>query len=279
MAETPNATPAEFTLDLDRKKQIVDVGIRRASAFLKIGLTAADAEPPTDFALAGGIAFRFFPTPVKSDVAREVRDEFSSWLIGSCLRELDQYFSLYLDALWELLELSEFHGAVVNSSEVIALDQSFSGRTNVSTKLRDIAERIQTKVAADCFHSLSLARNALSHGAGRVRRRDTNVGSALEVRWIAPVIVIQDGDQETIIREAIPADGYKVRSPDGARLLARIEQHSEAFPLGSKIDLSAHNLAEICFFYSQQASLVLQGVSDHLLSKGILPKAQKASSL
>ena len=273
MSSAAEAGPkrAEINLDLDQLVSIMHVGIRRSSAFLKLGIQIADLEMPGDMVLTGGMSFNFWPNNLSDEVKEGIRKEFRAWLIGSCLRELDQHLSLFLDQAWHLLRLSELHGKTLPSSEMIEFDKRFAAETNTSRKFAALKEKIDIEIAADSHNSLSLARNSLTHGMGRVRSRDCNRDSALEVLWISPEGFLQDGDKEILLRDAV-FERYLISSPEGATVTLRFTKHRKIFKLGEQIEFSAHELAEICFFYHQQAEVTKAGMLNYFKAKGINPR-------
>ncbi len=259
---------AVFRINFDELSNLAHVGPRRASAFLKMGLHSCE-HPPQDFTLEGGIAYRFLPdnTP---ELVEHLKAEFSAWIVGSGLKELDHCFSLFLDRVWFATRMIRLHGATVPSH--LRIGDNFADETNSARKLQRINAEIDSGVDLEAFESLSLARNALTHGAGVVAARHTNRDRALEILWIAPELVLQDGDSEVVYR-AEPADMHRVRSPDGAQLLLRFSRHSVTFQQGERIGLSAHNLAEICAFYQATSSRILEKLRERILAAGIKPDA------
>jgi predicted deacylase len=82
-------------------------------------------------------------------------------------------------------------------------------------------------------------------------------------------MVIQDGDKEIICRAAV-FDLHTVESPDGATVDVRFVKHKKQFKLGEKIEFAPHELAEICFFYKQQADVTRLGIFNYLKAKGLV---------
>ncbi|MEZ5995694.1 MAG: hypothetical protein R3C25_08055 [Hyphomonadaceae bacterium] len=259
---------AFLRIDFNELSNLAHVGPRRACAFLKMGLHSCE-NPPEDFTLQGGIAYRFLPdnTPQLVD---QIKTEFSAWIVGSGLKELDHCFSLFLDKVWFTTRIIRLHGATVPSH--IRIGDNFADETNTARKLQRINTEIGGTVDLGAFESLSLARNALTHGAGIVAARHTNRERALEIIWVAPELVVQDGADEIVYR-AEPADMHRVKSPDGAQVLLRFSRHSVTFQEGERIRLTTHNLAEICAFYQSAGSHILEKLKGRVLAAGIRPDA------
>ncbi len=260
---------AELKLNLSQALEIANVGVRRAAAFLKISTTIEATQIPADLSLGGTVNFSFWPNPITDETRGDLHNEYSAWIVGSCLRELDSHFALFLDRIRWLIKLSELHGKTLHSSTIIERDKKFVQDTNSFRKAEKLAKLIGVDLNAAALDSLSRARNALTHGIGRVRTRDTHDGKSLIVSWLAHELVIQDGDRELLFRD-FPADTYQVTSPDGAKVFARVSERKEKFDVGQRVSFSEQDLAEICFFYSQQAAIFHDALLKHLELLGIL---------
>lgn len=268
--DSPSPQKAELKLDLKGMLDIANVGVRRAAAFLKIGDQIQSIEIPDDFAIHGGVAYNFWPNPLPTQTKNALRNEFQSWIIGSCLKELDQHFALFLDQGWYIVGLADLHGTTVPSSMMIQPDKKFSGDTNSASKAERIAEKTGIELNVECLKSLSKVRNALAHGLGHVQQRQINTDdNALEVSWIASDLVLIDGDKEIVYRDQ-PVDTYQVKSEDGAQLELRFTKRTKKFLRGERVLFSPHELAEICMFYSQQAAKFHNDLVGYLKEKGIV---------
>src|SRR5690242_8052270 len=107
MTELGTPQPLNVSLDLVAIREIVNLGIRRAIAFVGVGLRRDDAPLPTTLALNERFAHHWFPEPLQPNVAAEITQEYNAWLTGSALKELDQYFAQFLDEVWHVLRLTQ----------------------------------------------------------------------------------------------------------------------------------------------------------------------------
>jgi len=267
----------ELKLDLRGTLEIANVGVRRAAAFLKIGDQIQELELPDDFAISGGVAYSFWPNPLPAETKETLRNEFQSWIIGSCLKELEQHFSLFLDRAWHEVGLADLHGSTKPSSFMIKPDEKFSGDTNSASKAEKFLAKTGIELDLECLQSLSKARNALAHGLGQVHERQVNTdNNSLQVSWIGTDLVLIDGEKEIIYSDK-PVDTYQVKSEDGAPLEMRRKKRTKEFVLGERIQFSQHELAEICMFYSQQAAKVHNELVGYLKTKGISEAEKKVT--
>lgn len=269
MEDETTAQKAELKLDLAGALKFAHVGIRRAAAFLKLASLIERDRVPVDFSLGGAVEFALWPRPMPDQLRNQVYDEFTAWIVGACLREIESHFSIFLDRLWRVVELANLHGQTIHSSTVIKFDRKFPNNTNSGQKADELAKLVGATIHSDALASLSLARNALTHGIGRVRERDTNhENRVLEVRWRALDFGILDGDEERLFREK-PIDMYTVKSEEGAKLFVRMTDRSIRFLVGDQVKLSSHDLAEICRFYWDQAQMLHDGLVTFLKAKGL----------
>ncbi len=270
MTDEQQPKKVELKLDLRGMLEIANVGVRRTAAFLKIGDKIQEFELPDDFAINGGVAYNFWPNPLPADIKETLRNEFQSWIIGSCLKELEQHFSLFLDRAWHVVGLADLHGSAKPSSFMIKPDEKFSGDTNSASKAEKFSAKTGIELDLECLQSLSKARNALTHGLGRVQQRQVNTdNNSLQILWIGTDLVLIDGEKEIIYSDK-PVDTYQVKSEDGAPLEIRRKKRIKEFALGERIQFSQHELAEICMFYSQQAVKVHNDLIKYFEVKGLV---------
>jgi hypothetical protein len=180
-----------LSIDIAGIQDIAQRGARRAIAFIGLGLQATRDGPPKSVTLESRFAVHWFPDPLPLEAAEEIGREYEAWLIGSALKELDLYFALFLDEVWEWTRLSEFHGRQFPPG--FGRDQKFRNNTNVGKKLQQV--------------EAALGVNALTHNAGVVRTQDTNQSGALSIRWHAPTVVIKaDGEEYRIDQRGLMPD-------------------------------------------------------------------------
>jgi len=261
--ETPKVV---LKIDLSAANKIAEIGIRRAAAFLKISQKLEWNAVPEHLALDGGIDYGFFPQFIDEEARKNIHAEYQAWVLGAALKEIDQHFSLFLDAVWNNLELSDWHGKKVHSSELVPNDERFASDTNSARKLEKIATRIGSDFSSKHIDSLSRARNLLTHGIGQVRRRDLNVDGALAITWLGLDLIADDGDQKIIVNDH-PLNTHPLHLPHGAELTLKFTERTKLISLGHLLRFSERELAEICFYYQSVIDKLLKDTSGYLLAK------------
>jgi hypothetical protein len=164
---TEEPKTSNITIDIDAMREVVNRAIRRASAFVRFGLDDLDERDGGDFNLTASIVYNFWPEEISSEFRDAAREEYRAWLVGSCLRELDLFYGLFLDKLWFAIEVGDLHGTSVRSDYMF--DPKFARKTNVAAKQCEVAVKLGISDHFSELNSLSLARNALTHHAGVVR--------------------------------------------------------------------------------------------------------------
>ncbi|MFN3931865.1 MAG: hypothetical protein ACK4JY_08975 [Brevundimonas sp.] len=263
IAHRPDDQRIEIAVDLNALREVGHVGVRRASCFLGLGLRTTLEGPPDSVTLGETFTYQFMPDPLPDEIRESVASEYEAWIVGSALKELDQYLSLFLDDAWDVIQIMDRHEQAVDMSEVL-FDQKFRMATNAGKKLARVAEAIGADLDASPHRSLSLARNALTHTRGVVCVQHTNEDETLRVHWFAPQTYIKEGNEERPFAGLV-----RVEQPDGAQVMMRIEERSERFKLGAKVRLTAHQLSEICFFYHQQIEVIVVRLADFLRQRGL----------
>jgi hypothetical protein len=261
--------PHTLNLDLDRVSDMVGVAVRRASAFMRLGLDDLKERGNGDFNLKSELNFVFWPEKITDEDRANVRAEYEAWLTGGCLRELDQIYGLFLDQVWYAIEVIELHGSLVSVDHVF--DQRFSKQTNVAKKQKLVSERLGTSDYYEELNSISLARNALTHNAGFVRSpMDCNAENRAElhVKWAAFDLMRSRGGTELPlfsdgpVEHGLPGDG-------DVSVLAKPVQRSYVVAAGRMIQFTEAHLAELCAFYLQLRVIATSAVFEFAKSKGL----------
>lgn len=243
----------KVTVDIDQIREIPRIANRRASAFIRFGLDGLDERDGGDFALDGGIAYNFWPSEVTQDQRKQAREEFRSWLIGSCLRELDLFYGIFLDKVWFALEAADLHGTSIPFD--YTFDSKFARDSNVANKQKRIAERLEIESYFEELNSLSLARNSLAHHAGIVRAPvdcNNDTRDRLVVKWLAMEMIARRGDTEHVVVD-LPLDTHSLPGEGEIQLVASFVNHTLEIPGGQKLSFTHHQLAELCLFYDIMA--------------------------
>lgn len=257
-------------INLDAMREVVNLAIRRVTAFVRFGVDDLDGRDGGDFNLAASIVYRFWPENISTEHRDAAREEYRGWLIGSCLRELDLFFGIFLDKIWFAIEVSELHGTLVRSDHVF--DQKFSRQTNVAAKHKEVASKLGITHYLDELNSLSLARNALSHNAGVVRSPfdcNDDARGRLAIKWLAFDMVVSRDGEERVVDQSL-FDTYTLPGAGPVEVSLQFASREINVPAGNQIRLSNSQIAELCMFYKILCDKAITGYTASLTKKSIL---------
>lgn len=267
-AEEPKI--GSINIDIDAMQEMVNLAIRRASAFIRFGLDDLDARDGGDFNLTASIVYQFWPEEITSEFRNAAREEYRAWLVGSCLRELDLFYGLFLDKLWFAIEAGELHGSLIRSDHTF--DPKFARKTNVAAKQCQVAVKLGISDHFAELNSLSLARNALTHHAGVVRSPfDCNnvARDTLIIQWLAfDMLASRDGEERVV--DHAPFDTHALSGDGPAQISLRFTPRELVVPAGNQIKLIHSQFAELCMFYKILCDEAIDGYRSFLKEKGIL---------
>ncbi len=258
-----------ISINFDELRAIVGVAIRRASAFARIALDELDTRDVTNFNLSAGFTYGFWPEVISNEDRIAAHQEFRSWILGSCMRELDLFYGLFLDRVWYAIEVAEKHGTKVRSDYVF--DTKFSRNPNVAAKQKLVSGKLKMDDYFEQLNSLSLARNALGHNAGFVRSpHDCNSENrnALEIKWLAFDMIAGRNGEEMVV-ENMPFDTNLLPGDGETEISIRFTARVLNVLAGSRIELSHAQLAELCHFYVVVRDRTIDGLVAFFAAKGV----------
>jgi hypothetical protein len=267
---------ANINIDVDAMREVVNRAIRRASAFVRFGLDGLDERDGGDFNLTASINYQFWPEEIPSEFRDAAREEYRAWLVGSCLREVDLFYGLFLDEIWFALEVGELHGTSVRSDHTF--DPKFARKTNVAVKHCEVAAKLGIADHFEELNALSLARNALTHHAGVVRSPfdcNNEARDTLIIKWLAfDMLASRDGEERVV--DHAPFDTHTLPGDGPVQVSLRFTHREIGVPAGHQIKLTHPQLAELCMFYKILCDKTIDGYRSFLKEKGIMPPGPEA---
>lgn len=135
---------------------------------------------------------------IRTTDSRVIHVEFQSWAATAVLRDLIEYFSIFL--------MEVYQNAVENAPErIFSISPAQFERKGIEDQLTILAKEFS--IAPDWISRLTgynRARNCLAHRAGSVGLSDATDGTELVVRWLATRI---------ILKKDIPSQFFDVQGP------------------------------------------------------------------
>jgi hypothetical protein len=258
-------------VDLAKVTALALLSVRRATAFLAMGFRTINLPLPLELSLEEHSMLRFFPSPLPPELSEEVVNQFRIWIIGAALRELDAGYSLYLDSVYQVLTIFKDRKISVDLQKRKAIKQ-FTAETNVAKKFLQIENDFGIKAKSRVhIERVSMARNVLQHAGGRVRSRECVHAGHFELTWLGfdtRFVGESTGVIERVISDAL-REPYMAQDPKGMRVELVFVQRSRAFSEGQVIELSPHDLHEICFMYQNQTVEIHEEAAKYATAHGI----------
>jgi hypothetical protein len=239
-------------IDFNQLDQVMQMGVRRASAFMKLGLRTAEDESISDISLpsAGPFTWHFFPVPTPPEIVRQMKFDFGHWIIGCALKELDQHCSVFCDQVVKALTLARFHGSQL-TSEARKRVASFESETNVAKKLSIISSEFGVSSEGSKYMAgFSVARNALTHNLGRVGERHLRNGE-LKIAWRAVDLLFNGSVADE--------SDFNVPRPTETDVSIKFVKRTKIFHLNEFVEFSQMELSEICWNYSSMSKEIVRG--------------------
>jgi len=210
------------------------------------GVSVGDFE---ETELPGRLQISVVPEPMPEKMLNDYVAQFRAWIVGNGLRELVETYSQFLDQVYA-------HGLEVLSPTDLDRRQ----HTFEQVSLRDKIQRLRAEMGIDGgfsqhLESLTIARNALTHGTGRVRPRDCTDGGELVITWRGIECFFTDDDG---VRHRIGDEPPEVRLRDPLESVTVDRQRR--WKLGQRVELTAFDLTEICYMANHDSIDVLEGL-------------------
>lgn len=229
---------------------------------MAFGLRSANDENLRSALIDSSFVYHFMPEPLPDDIAEQERRDFRTWIIGNALRELDQYFALFLDQCHQIIEIVPFHGRRPDIAGIEKRRRSFENDTNSSKKLQKLITRLAApENMIPIFESLSATRNALSHNQGIVAQRHCPAARALTICWLG-LGIMADG-------RLLPTHHSGIQFSATTTLSIEVSERTRSINVGKPIELDPHDLSEICLTYTVQSDRIGSSLANFVKSSGI----------
>lgn len=239
------------TVNLDHVTEIGLRAVRRSYGFLGIGLGASIDGERTAFHLPGTPETDVLADSSLDTLLPELRSDFSLWITGLALRELVDGFGVFVDAIYESLELT-FRQRWPEDQEMAHFRS-----LQIAEKLAQLHDQhaIETSFATE-LTSLETAADCLVIRRGLVLLADCGADDQLHVQWRAPPLQLSSDDVASSHGEFIGLEQQKLGPDD-------LEPRRQIVPNGDGIALTTQDLREICLM----TKIGVEEVSDRVLQR------------
>jgi hypothetical protein len=119
------STPQYLNLNFLEILNIALAGIRRASIFLGLGSNAAWDPVYKKYLLLDSTKIHFVPQQLSNSDIESSKRDFANWLVGNGLREVNEYFDVFLDKIYEATMMgSAFRHEKINLEKCIEIKKN-----------------------------------------------------------------------------------------------------------------------------------------------------------
>lgn len=255
-------------INLDSLLDVAQRGVRRASVFLALGVNSARDPRMCNYMFPKDVLIQVLPEGLDHKTVEHFKTEFEKWVVLSGLRDLIETFSVYLDGVHKVGLLIAIKAGDMKPEETEDFERAFEWK-GIEDKLKTLKDRFGIDTPKGKYLvSISKARNCLAHRQGIVATHDTDSSGVLRVVWWAIDLFAETLEgREISLMPPLPEEGVILEQ--GGQIKMRFIDREREFHLGQVLELTTHDLAEICFLVSLAANEVMSGVISFVRSHGI----------
>lgn len=234
----------ENIINLDEIKEIVYLGVRRASVFMGLGINAAYDDSFKKYELTDITSMQFVNSNASDSEIKHFKEEFASWITMNGFRELIETLSIFLDKIFNVCLFISSTNSVIDKPN--KLRNKFSQK-GIEGKLIFLEDMFNIKILyRDCIFAINKARNCLAHRRGILGIEDCD-NRKFELKWMSTEIFAQKKTGEITIFE-LPIPEVGVLLEEGEAIKVRLIEKKLLFNIEEVIRLTPRNLSEICYF-------------------------------
>jgi hypothetical protein len=224
-------------IDYGRIIENAKTGIRRSAVFMGLGVNAADNPEAQKYQLVEETRMQLLPSEVSSEVIRDWKLEFRSWVVAGGFRELVEHLCLFFDRIYDVSRM-------IQKTHNLKDKKKFE-RAGLDEKIKLLEAQIGIRyIHGDALASFYPLRNCLIHRLGVVSAKDVSDGGTLDFSYLRMKLVFTAESGSVI---DLPDDEAFSSDEDGS-IGMKFHIHKLSFKKGEKIDLSPRTLTEILFF-------------------------------
>ena len=256
------------TIDIDRVSAVALKGVRRASAFLGLGVNVSRDPEFSKYQLNDFISLRVIPDDLGGDEVAKMKDAFEVWIIVNGLRELVETFALFLDRIHTSCLLMATSKQALDPDDANTFGPAFE-RKGIERKLATLRNRFDIGTDKETYlASINRARNCITHRNGIVGAEDVGDDDVFRLKWWALDFYIETPDGEKIhLKPPYPENGIYLE--DGGTVMMKITDRAVEYSVGDYIRLSPSDLSEICLLFQLSTTEIVKSTIEYAKGIGI----------
>lgn len=209
----------------------------------------------------------------------QAQKEYSKWVLINGFRDVTEGAGLFLESVhqilsyWDLGIRMKGEGPLTgdNWNEMIVKGGRSFHALGFPDKLDHLSKKhklVLNKTLTSEVLSINATRNCLVHRRAIVSEKDSNCEDGLKIRWMKLAIVIKNEDG---VKEIIPPFVAEKDSVLGVRNREEVK----VFPLGSQVEFTAQEFADICWCFFVFGNSLTKSVEGRGTELGFLPGQEK----
>lgn len=263
----------QYHIDFDKIIDTARKGVKRATAFLGLGVNAAQDPNFNEYELTRITKLQLLPAELPQDTVNHLKEEFGIWIVGNGFRELVETFSVFLDQVHHACAVigpskGKLTVAELAEKQSNFATQGFPNKLNMLQAGYSVAPK-----HPEYLKTLNKARNCLTHRRGIVGQLDCNEDQRLRVLWLGADIYIEEPSGTKHMIEDLPNGGLYL--PEGGDVNMRMVERERQFEIGQLVKLSARDLAEVCWFILREAQATISSAVEFAKAAGVAVKEKK----
>jgi len=256
------------TIDFSKMRDVADRGIRRAAAFVGLGVNASRDCQFKKYQLSEYASFRVLPDNLSNKSIAHIKEEFEKWVIVNGIRELVESFGLFLDNVHASCLALSINKKLMSIADAKRVGADFE-RKGVEDKLNKLNKRFAIKSKnAKYFSSMNQARNCITHRKGIVGPEDLKGEKCFKLIWWGFDIYAQtkNGERHSLL-PPFPEGGIFL--PEGGSIMIGIKDRIIEYKLGDSISLTPNELSEISLLVKLTTDDIVKSAYDYAKRIGV----------
>lgn len=251
-------------------------GVRRASAFLGLGVNVSRDPDFKKYQLSDFTSLRIIPDDLGDDEVRKIKEAFEIWIIANGLRELAETFALFLDRIHTSCLLMATSKNALDPDDANTFGPAFE-RKGIEQKLATLRNRFAVSTDKENYlASINRARNCITHRNGRVGPEDVGNDDTFRLTWWALDFYVETPNGEKHhLKPPYPENGIYLE--DGGTIMMKVTDRTIEYPIGHYVRLSPSDLSEICLLFQLSTTEVVKSTIQYAEGIGIEVKAPQDS--
>ncbi|GAB1266741.1 hypothetical protein [Aurantivibrio infirmus] len=235
----------KLNIDIAQIKDTAFKGIRRTTIFLGLGINASSDERLVSYQLIDSVPIQLVPQNASAEALNHYKEEFGKWIVTCGIRELIEWFALFLDQIHHSCLLMMMHSKEILNEDFATWNRAYHYK-GIGDKLTILKNRFGFDISEiKNVSTIQDVRNCLTHRAGVVNKQDINDEDNLTLKWLGFDVYIEEPDGNRISLN-LPIDQEGVLIKNGGEVKLAFVERTKSFKMGEVLVLEPKLLIELC---------------------------------